>query len=81
VTNEANGDALPGALHVAVDRLRCQGHNRCVAICPEVFDADDYGYSVVKHPKIGPELEAKALLAEANCPEAAIAVSSDPQDA
>lgn len=64
-----------GMLSVRVDGQRCQGHNRCIAICPEVFDADEYGYSVVKQPEVGPELEEKVRLAEQNCPENAISVT------
>lgn len=64
-----------GVLSVRVDGKRCQGHNRCIAICPEVFDADEYGYSVVKQPEVGPELEEKVRLAEQNCPENAISVT------
>ncbi len=70
-----DGGAL-GLVRVTVDGRRCQGHNRCVAACPEVFEADDYGYSVVKLPEVGPELEGKVRLAEANCPENAISVDA-----
>ena len=62
------------SVRVEVDAKRCQGHNRCVVTCPEVFEADEYGYSVVKLPEVGPELEQKVRLAEANCPEHAISV-------
>ena len=65
-----------GLLRVRVDGRRCQGHNRCVAICPEVFEADEYGYSVVKLPQVGSELEEKVRLAAANCPEKAISVEA-----
>ena len=61
--------------HVEVDGRKCQGHNRCMALCPEVFEADELGYSVVKRPEIGAELEEKAHLAEQNCPEHAITVT------
>ena len=63
------------SLHVEVDGRKCQGHNRCMALCPEVFEADELGYSVVKRPEIGAELESKARLAEQNCPEHAITVT------
>jgi ferredoxin len=61
-------------LRVAVDGRRCQGHNRCIVLCPEVFEADELGYSFVKMERVGPELEDKVRLAEANCPEQAITV-------
>ena len=33
----------PGAWHVRIDRARCQGHARCVALAPEIFEADALG--------------------------------------
>jgi ferredoxin len=63
-------------LEVVVDGAKCQGHNRCMAACPEVFEADEFGYAVVKTPRVGPELAEGVHLAEANCPERAITVSS-----
>jgi ferredoxin len=62
-------------LEVVVDGAKCQGHNRCMAACPEVFEADEFGYSVVKMPRVGPELADRVRLAEANCPERAITVT------
>lgn len=64
-----------GRLRVEVNGARCQGHNRCMSICPEVFEADELGYSVVIQPEVGPELSERARLAESNCPEKAISVT------
>lgn len=64
-----------GPLRVEVDGARCQGHNRCIAICPEVFEADELGYSIVIQPEVGYELSERARLAESNCPENAISVT------
>jgi ferredoxin len=44
-------------------------------LAPEVFDADDRGHGLVLAESPSPELEAKARLAAANCPEHAITVS------
>ena len=63
---------------VEVDGERCQGHNRCVIACPEVFESDEFGYSVVKMPEVSPELEPQVRLAEADCPENAITVEEAP---
>ena len=30
-------------LKVRVDRDKCQGHNRCKALAPELFELDEYG--------------------------------------
>jgi len=58
---------------IRVDPHRCQGHARCYALSPELFSVDDYGQSsVIGDGTVPPELEEKAHLAIANCPESAI---------
>ena len=60
-------------MRVTIDSDKCQGHNRCYALAPELFDVDDYGSALVLNEGIVPaELEDKARLAIANCPEFAI---------
>ena len=62
-------------MKVHVDPDKCQGHNRCYAIAPELFDVDDLGQAhEIGDGEVPPELEDKARLAAANCPEFAIAV-------
>lgn len=63
-------------MRLLLDLDRCQGHNRCYALAPELFDVDDYGIAVLLHDGEVPEgLEGKARLALANCPEFAITVA------
>jgi ferredoxin len=63
-------------VRVHVDRERCQGHNRCYALAPELFDVDDLGNAFELNDGIVPEgLEDKARRAVANCPEYAISIS------
>ncbi len=65
-------------MRVKVDGSKCQGHNRCYQLAPELFDIDDYGYSHEKDGgEVSPELEEKARLAVANCPERAITLFDD----
>jgi ferredoxin len=65
-------------MRIAYDRDKCQGHGRCYALSPSVFDADDEGYAVVlEEGPLSPELEAAARLAADNCPEYAIALLPD----
>jgi ferredoxin len=60
-------------LRIRVDPDKCQGHARCYGLAPELFEVDDYGLStVVGDGTVPPELEDKARLAIANCPEYAI---------
>ena len=66
------------ALRVRVAIERCQGHNRCCAIAPELFEADDLGNARVRGDgKVAPALEAKARLAVANCPEHAVTLAHE----
>lgn len=65
-------------MRVHVDESKCQGHNRCYALAPELFDVDDFGNAVViGDGTVAPGLEGKARLAVANCPEFAITLSDD----
>lgn len=60
---------------IELDLARCQGHNRCYLLAPELFDVDELGQAVVVGDGVVPPgLEKKARLAEANCPEFAIRV-------
>lgn len=63
-------------MRIAYDRDACQGHNRCYALAPELFDVDDEGYAVLLVTGDVPaELESKAQLCADNCPEYAIEVT------
>jgi ferredoxin len=60
-------------VRIHVDPDKCQGHSRCYSLAPELFDIDDYGQSTARNDGSVPaELEDKARLAIANCPEFAI---------
>lgn len=60
-------------MRIRVDNEKCQGHNRCWVIVPELFDIDDLGNAHEKNEGVvPPEFEEKARLAIANCPERAI---------
>ena len=63
---------------VKVDRQRCQGHARCAALAPELFALDAFGNAQeIGDGTVPPALVEKAWLAQANCPELAIAVEED----
>ena len=65
-------------MKVRVDPEKCQGHNRCYSLAPELFVVDDYGYaSEVEDGIVPPELEEKAKLAQANCPEHAVIIEDE----
>jgi ferredoxin len=65
-------------MRVHLDSGKCQGHNRCYALAPELFEVDDYGTATeVGDGAVPPELADKARLAAANCPEYAIEITED----
>ena len=65
-------------MKLVIDAAKCQGHARCFAIAPELFDVDEYGQSSVRGDGIVPDdLKEKARLAVANCPEFAITLADN----
>jgi ferredoxin len=63
-------------LRVRVDREKCQGHNRCKAVAPELFELDEYGNArEVGDGTVPAALEEKAYLAQSNCPEFAVLIT------
>ncbi|MEN9504880.1 MAG: hypothetical protein RI958_806 [Actinomycetota bacterium] len=65
-------------MRIQLDSEKCQGHNRCYALAPELFDVDDYGQAVLLVDGDVPgDLRDKARLAASNCPEFAIKILED----
>jgi len=64
-------------MRIRIDNDKCQGHARCYGISPELFEVDEYGQSAVIVNEVPAELEEKARLAVANCPEYAIEIVSE----
>lgn len=61
-------------IHVSLDRERCQGHGRCYATAPRVFEPDDEGYAVLVRPAVDDDLRSEVLAAVRGCPERALSV-------
>ena len=61
-------------MKLVLDTDACQGHARCLALAPDLFDLDATGYAVLLVATVPPELEAAARKAAAACPERAIVV-------
>jgi len=69
------------AFRIHVDPDRCQGHNRCYAIAPELIEIDDYGNARAKGDgRVPPALEEKARLAVKNCPEHAVRLAREGEE-
>lgn len=63
-------------MRVSLDREKCQGHGRCYALAPDLFDSDDegYGFVIPSDGTVPAGLEEAARLAADNCPEFAIEI-------
>lgn len=62
-------------MKVVVDPDKCQGHARCHAICPELFEIDAIDQkSRVKLDAVPRELEARSIRAMSECPEGAVSL-------
>jgi len=65
-------------LRIRVDPDKCQGHNRCKALAPALFDLDDFGNaSAANDGRVPADQIELARLAIDNCPEFAIEVVED----
>ena len=70
--------AMSGKLKIHVDQDKCQGHARCKALAPELFELDEFGNAhEVGDGTVPAGLEDKAWLAQTNCPEIAIEVTEE----
>ena len=61
-------------MKVHIDRELCQGHGRCYALAPEVYDCDDDGYGIERFTDVPKQLEDNARRGANNCPEDAITI-------
>lgn len=62
-------------LRLRIDADKCQGHNRCKAIAPDLIELDGYGNARAKGDGVVPASQVeKAYLAKSNCPEFAVDV-------
>ncbi|MEM7321754.1 MAG: ferredoxin [Actinomycetota bacterium] len=60
-------------MRIQIDPDRCQGHNRCYALAPELVDVNDLGEAhVLNDGQVPAGLEEKAQLIIDNCPEFAV---------
>jgi ferredoxin len=61
---------------IVIDAERCTGHGRCYSLVPELFDSDEQGHSLLRHPGAGisPDQQRQAQVAVDNCPEDCISL-------
>lgn len=64
-------------MRVSIDSNKCEGHARCIARAPELFDVDEDGFGVVLVDGVAEDQEDGARAAVNACPERAITLSED----
>ncbi len=52
----------------------CQGHGRCEAMAPEVYQLDANGYLVAPVIEVPPGLEEQARIGAESCPEGILVI-------
>ena len=65
-------------LTLVVDPIACDGHGLCAELFPERVDLDEWGYPILGHDPIGPELEKHAHRAVDACPKLALTLEEVP---
>lgn len=68
-------------MKIFVDRSICAGHALCAAKAPEVYQLDAEGYCCSNGATVPVHLVAQARLGAQHCPEAAIVLLEDGDDA
>jgi ferredoxin len=65
-------------MRISVDADQCNGHGRCNAVSPAVFEPDDEGYCAGRGDgsrEVAAGLEAAARAGALACPEGAITIT------
>jgi ferredoxin len=64
-------------MKLRLDLSSCTGHGRCYVLAPDLFDADDNGYAILKCAEPPDSLRQLAESTVLNCPERAIVIDED----
>ena len=47
-------------MRLRVNPITCEAHGMCVELLPELIRRDDWGYPIIDHAEVPPELESLA---------------------
>lgn len=64
-------------LHLAVDRIKCDGSGLCAELLPELIRLDDWGYPILAPGPVPEHLRPLAERVVEECPVLAIALRRD----
>jgi ferredoxin len=61
-------------MRIKVLNEKCQGHARCAATAPDIFELDDDGYILPGDIDVKPGDEGRASIGAKSCPECALEI-------
>ena len=64
-------------MRLRVNPIACEAHGMCVELLPELIRRDDWGYPIIDHAEVPPELESLARKAAQACPTLALLFDKD----
>jgi ferredoxin len=64
-------------IKIKADRSKCQGHARCYALAPDIFELDEEGYIGFTERVISSDREKRARQAVRACPENALSLTEE----
>ena len=67
---------MTGGVRLRVDPIGCDGRGLCAEIAPELIDADDWGFPVIRPGPVPDELVPQARDAIRICPLLALRLTS-----
>jgi len=60
-----------------VNPIMCEAHGLCAELLPELIRLDDWGYPIIEHTQVPPELEDLARRAVEACPTLALLLDEE----
>jgi ferredoxin len=57
---------------LGIDRIKCDGHDVCAGLVPELIELDDWGYPIIRAGEIPGSVLPHARRAVAGCPALAL---------
>lgn len=66
-------------IEIKIDWTRCDGHGLCSRILPEHISLDEWGFPILDHARLTPELRSAAALAARSCPALALRLTPAPR--
>ena len=59
--------------------IACTGHGSCADLLPELISLDEWGYPLLAHGPVPPELARRARRAVRDCPALALLLTAGPE--